>query len=353
MAKYGLISDIHFHDWSAFSKKDSNGLNTRLVTTIEAFKEAIAVMVAHGVRTVFVTGDIFHVRGSVKPTVFNPVKRMFEDLVSFYDINFILMPGNHDLEDEEVTPYGCSFDSLNGDKIIVNKYPSILVEPYVEFAIIPWIKDRDKLIAEIESMAKRVKNVGASVLLLHAPLNDTIPGLPNHGIDPSDLAGFGFGAVFSGHYHNHVVHPGNVVSVGALTHQTWSDVGTKAGFLLYDTGSGVIEHFPTRAPEFIKFDAKLPMNQVVGKYVMVETSKAMSEAQIEKVKEGLQAAGAEAVVVRGAKRTSATSRSTAVVSPTQSLQSVVVDYARDKYGEDAELEAVLDTIIKDAEAKHD
>ena len=48
-----------------------------------------------------------------------------------------------------------------------------------------------------------------------------------------DLAKLGFRRVFAGHYHHHCsFEDGKVWSIGATTHQTASDIGTKAGFLL-------------------------------------------------------------------------------------------------------------------------
>lgn len=354
MAKYGLFSDIHFHDWSAFSKKLSDGVNSRLFITMEAFTEAVHEMASQGVKVIFMTGDMFHVRGRITPSVFNPVARLLNTLASLYDVKFVLMAGNHDLEEDEATEYGCSFDSFRGERIFVCKYPSTLKEPGTDFIIIPWIKDRADIEAAIkEELRRSGADADNTVLLLHVPLNDTIPGLPNHGFDPSHLAKLGLAWVFSGHYHNHVVHPGNVVSVGALTHQTLSDVGSKAGYIILDTTAGTIQHYETGAPKFIKFDSSKPLSQVKNNYVFVETTKAMSEVQIEKVKDAMIAEGAEGVVVRGAKRTSTVSRTASVASPTKSLQSIVTDYSRDKYGVDPELEKVLEDIVKEAESKHD
>jgi DNA repair exonuclease SbcCD nuclease subunit len=55
--------------------------------------------------------------------------------------------------------------------------------------------------------------------------------------------------VFSGHFHNHVAFDARVYSVGSLTHQTWSDLGSIAGYLLV-TEEKVTQH-ETAAPKFV------------------------------------------------------------------------------------------------------
>lgn len=66
-------------------------------------------------------------------------------------------------------------------------------------------------------------------VVVHTSINKAIPTMPDVGIDAQELKDIGFRLLLSGHYHNHKeVLPG-VVSIGALTHQNWGDVGSLAG----------------------------------------------------------------------------------------------------------------------------
>ncbi|BBI61764.1 hypothetical protein HSBAA_30700 [Vreelandella sulfidaeris] len=85
------------------------------------------------------------------------------------------------------------------------------------------------------------------------------------------LACFGFKNVFVGHYHNFKrVRPG-VFSVGALTHQNWGDVNSKAGYLIVQDKGTVsdVQHFETDAPKFIDMeDIEVDdADRVAGNYV--------------------------------------------------------------------------------------
>src|SRR5690606_6703377 len=98
-----------------------------------------------------------------------------------------------------------------------------------KWLMVPWVKDLHhlrRIIAESNE---------AGYLIIHAPLNGVIKGIPDHGLAPDDFEGLGFKYVFCGHYHNHRVFDitdGHVVSVGALTHQNWGDVESQAGYII-------------------------------------------------------------------------------------------------------------------------
>ena len=117
--------------------------------------------------------------------------------------------------------------------------------------IIPWIASIAKLKEAIEYVAP-ADRPGCD-LLLHAPLDNVIPGIPDHGLEPSYLASLGFRRVFCGHYHHHAEPAPNVFSIGSLTGQTWSDIGAKAGFLIVTETE--VNWRSTHAPSFVEIGA--------------------------------------------------------------------------------------------------
>ncbi|EHN3564082.1 exonuclease subunit 1, partial [Escherichia coli] len=97
-------------------------------------------------------------------------------------------------------------------------------------------------------------------------INKAIPTMPDVGIDAQELKDIGFRLVLSGHYHNHKeVIPG-VISVGALTHQNWGDVGSLAGYMIVNP-DGSFSHYETSAPKFINLEDDVADDQIRGNYV--------------------------------------------------------------------------------------
>jgi hypothetical protein len=161
--------------------------------------------------------------------------------------------------------------------------------------LLPWIKDKEKTFKEFLVY----KSCEKTYYFMHAPLDGAIPGLRLPGIDPKELA-VENGAVFCGHYHNHKEFPGNVYSVGALTHNTWSDVGSKAGFIILDTNTNKITFHASAAPRFVELDGSMTFGEMEleadGNYAKVKISDATS-AEIAALRKRLMDAGAKQVTI--------------------------------------------------------
>ena len=131
--------------------------------------------------------------------------------------------------------------------------------------------------------------------VIHAPLNGVISGIPDHGLEPADLAKHGFKRIMCGHYHNHMDF-GNVVSIGALTHQTFGDIHSKAGFIIEDE-KGKLTHHATSAPRFVDLTEEEPTDQaefeacVRGNFVRARLEDA-EQKDIANIKNDLEEAGA-------------------------------------------------------------
>jgi hypothetical protein len=240
---FGLLADLHLHPWSSFSTTDEDGINTRLAGLLrEIYRAAKTVKEAGGDTLVF-AGDVFHVRGSVAPTVLNATKDTLYRCHSEFGTQFLIIPGNHDLEGKNSTRLGSAVTALEDSYVMVRNETHH--DEGLGAVLIPWFESVTQLKEELEKWAPAVP--GSHDAIIHAPIDGVIAGLPLHGLDPEYLAGLGYRRVFAGHYHNHKqMHPGvaigdpatdprfygEVYSIGALAHHTWSDVGTSAGFLL-------------------------------------------------------------------------------------------------------------------------
>lgn len=298
MLPYGLLADLHLHPWSSFSSVNEEGVNTRLAGLHSEIARAAKEVSEAGGNTVVFAGDVFHVRGSVSPTVLNSTRDVLKAAAAAYKVQFVIMPGNHDLEGKESTRLSSAVTALEGPHCKVLSQTSDVGN----VILVPWFESVDALKAEIAGILSDAKvDPGNSDLILHAPIDGVIKGLPFHGLSPEYLAGLGFKRVFAGHYHNHKSFPGGVYSIGALAHHTWSDVGSKAGFCIVHPDR--VEWRKSHLSEFIDLSQLIDLDPadiplIVDKnYVRVKASSTTLK-DVEKARAELLAMGAKAVIVQ-------------------------------------------------------
>lgn len=353
MSVYGVTSDRHFHSWSAFSKTLSDGMNSRLALQIEEFRRLCEEVLARGGDTIIDAGDSFHVRGRVAPSVLNPVLDLHREMIA-RGLKIIIIAGNHDAEHKDVNRLGSAITSLENVGCTVVNSPTLLGD----VVLIPWFDKLDELRGYLSSLDEHLLS-GADRrhldLFLHAPLNGVIRGLPDTGLTPEELAVLGFRNVFCGHYHNHVGFPGNVWSIGALGHHTWSDVGSRAGFLVVDEYSGAVEWRKSHMPDFIELNEEMDEESILlvapGNYVKAKINSTKS-ADVEAMRKFLLDAGAAGVVI-SAQKEAATSRdaSTGAVEAGASLEVSVGRFVASKsYKHEAAIAALCESILVEAGA---
>lgn len=307
MKPCGYISDTHNHNWHAFATANSDGVNNRLrILLDELFRCADEVRKAGG-DTIINAGDTFHVRGNIAPSVLNPTVDAYRKLVQS-GFKIYILPGNHDLEGKEADRVGSAVTALEevGCRVIHDVQVGTVAHDHV--VMVPWTQDIARLKETLLNLSEVSDDGRGPVdLVIHAPVDGVLPGIPNHGLSPEWLASLKFRYVFAGHYHHHKDFGNGVFSIGALAHHTWGDVGSKAGFLIVsDEG---VRWFKSRAPEFV--DLSIAKNETEAEmladqnYVRarIESSK-MSE--INKLREWLVGAGAKGVVIQTVKEPSKT-----------------------------------------------
>ena len=292
MRPYGLMADLHLHAWSAFSTVTPEGVNSRLKGLLSEIVRCAEEVRGHGGDTIVMAGDVFHVRGSVSPSVLNPTLDTLKGLTSS-GIRVIALAGNHDLEGKNSTRLGSAITALEGVGVhVVNK-----TEAIDHMLCVPWVEHIDDL-KGLLALFNKDETKGYD-LIMHAPIDGVLMGIPNHGLAPEYLADLGFDRVFSGHYHHHKEFSGKVYSIGALAHHTWSDVNSKAGFLI--VGDGFVEWRQSRLPEFIDITGDMDWEEarllVDGNFARAKvTTSKMSD--VESLREALLAEGAQGVIIQ-------------------------------------------------------
>lgn len=326
---YLLISDTHYHSWDAFSTVTPEGLNSRLSILLRETRRAFdALQMAHG-EHVFHAGDMFHTRGSLVPSVINPVREEYS-WAARKGLRTYAIAGNHDLESNDTHWLTAATSAMPveftdevsriGDVVMVNWHSSV-----------------KELMVTLDALAVETSDKKLVDLIIHAPVDGVLTGIPSHNLTADMLAGLGFRRVFSGHYHNHKDFGNGVFSIGALTHQTWSDVGTKAGYCLVYPDR--VEWHENHAPRFIDVNAELiehvtseelfPL--VSGNYcrtTLIDPT-AKSESAARKI---LNEAGAAGVLLRSQKSSSKMSTRREETKGIASLEATVSKYAELKGG---------------------
>lgn len=249
---YGVVSDIHANNWSVFSSTNSDGVNSRLRIILNELLRAARTVKAAGGKTMVCAGDILHTRGSIDPEVLNPVRDTFKQILGM-GISVYAIPGNHDLKSKDSRELSSAIQNLEEISLEGTEF-RVFNEPRAEriegqlFGFVPWRHTREELRRDLEELSNHTFAHEMDVFI-HAGIDGVLTGMPAHGLTPDILAAYGFRHVFAGHYHNHRVFDGGIVSIGATTHQVWGDVNTKAGFLIVD--EGIITWNDTMAPKFV------------------------------------------------------------------------------------------------------
>lgn len=335
---FGIISDTHCHSWSAFGAVDEHGVNTRLRIILDQMKLAAQAVKAAGGSRLIHAGDLFHERNSLEPATLNPTLETIAEIVDM-GIQFDIIPGNHDLGTRHTTW------NSNASSALHHVGANVIVEPTLLNGVlfVPWTDSVKKLRNLLIDWSKRVRPQTCDVVL-HAPLNSVLPGIPDTGLDPSQLAQLGFKRVFCGHYHHHKCHLDSVYSIGSLTHQTWGDVDHVSGFLLVDDTS--VQHVPDTAPKFVDFDPKNTAN-VAGNYVRFRVE-VKNAAEAEQVREAILKLGAAGVVVQPIIKASQ-QRIQSTVQAGASLQQSIADWIQTNKPDDADrLTRLCESILEEA-----
>jgi DNA repair exonuclease SbcCD nuclease subunit len=318
---YGIISDVHCHNWSAYSFPTSRGLNSRLQQTLDAIEEAGEAVLKAGGKDLVITGDLFHTRGVVRPSVFNPTLELFRNLIA-KGLRVWAIDGNHDMEGKvaaslQSAMYG--LDALEGFTVFYE--PTIVDE---QFLFIPY-DDNPELTHNLTTKGSTL--IPNLTIFCHVGLSGVLPGNMGHVLNAEDLLELDIKYAFCGHFHNHVSFDSRVYSVGALTHQTWSDAGSLAGYLIVHEDR--VEQFETKAPQFQDY---LTGFDVRNNYIRLKGIE-LTEEEAEAFVKELKAEGALAVLDQSTRPTIAVKDHLKVVKVDLGINTALETFCKHTYGD--------------------
>lgn len=333
---YALVSDQHFHKWSAFSTTLPNGHNSRLQASLDELERCCFELRKVGGFVIRNAGDTYHQRGNISPEVQNPVKEIHDRMIK-EGFEFDIISGNHDLEGKESTKLGSAVTALESKRCRIINTGTWSADKKV--LMIPWISNIDDLKEMIEGARNIYGDCSDSDLIIHAPIDNVIPGLPDHGLTAEWLGKQGFKRVFSGHYHNFKDFGNGVYSIGSTSHLTWSDVGSKAGFLIVYEDR--VQWFQSHTPQFIDLTEDMDPDDVSlivdGNFVRAKVSTSKTQ-EINELRDWLTRCGAKGVIIQSVKApTKAREGSvTASVKAGASIETSLAEYISSQSFDNAE-----------------
>lgn len=301
--KIAIISDTHLHNWTQFAHVTNDGINSRLKVILRQMEWVAQVAKnTFGCSALIHCGDLFHVKNGIPTSVLIPTRATIDKMRSFFpyiednrlDNNMIFLAGNHDLEFADGRQSGASTNLFapmtTHDAKTFASFSNV-------FTFLPWQQNVDVWKETFLKICKS-RSDGFSqchYVFTHAPLDGAVAGVPEFGINQAWLDQIGFkGKIFAGHYHNHKAVSPQLISVGALCHHTWNDVGSKAGFIVLDTKENDWQFFESKTPQFVDLDLT-PEAKITGNYVRITADGSIEEAN--KIKDQLFEAGALGAVV--------------------------------------------------------
>lgn len=343
---YLLFSDVHFHNWSAFSILGEDKINSRLVYQIEELDRAYKELRAVGGTLAVCAGDLFHVRGKLAPSVINPVRNFFREQDA-NDMETVILSGNHDLESEDADELTSSVTAISSpNTLAINDACEISSDPMIY--MIPWRSNLSALREEIKVLNEKADPTNPYDLIIHAPMNGVLMNIPSVGLNASEFDGMNFKRVFAGHYHNHKQISDNVYSVGATGHQTWNDPGTQAGWcLVYDDK---VEFHASKQPQFVTVPVgttEEDMIEVDGHFIRADIEDPTPE-KIIALREYVLGFGAAGVTIRNLiGKKESTREGGETVSAVDSLVDSITKFATEKHSKKVAVECAR--ILKEAE----
>lgn len=316
-----ILSDIHFHNWSAFSSINKDGVNERLQHQLDTFATYMETLLAAGGNCCVITGDVFHTRGKLAPSIINPVYTLFEEYTA-RGIKYFIIPGNHDLETKETTQLGNGLHFLSKIEGVTVFTEVTQVGDYI---FMPWIDHKETFINTVDGLDAKGK-----VLFCHVGIDGVLDGI--QGKVGKAVLNKGFDAVFAGDYHNHKHLGDNIYSVGHMCHHSFSDVGSKAGAILY-RGKDDITFLENKVGTFCNHYDDVDVH---SHYVRIKDV-FLTEEEAKQLKQELLDNGAWGVTDNSSRVVAKSERTTRTVDPTQELNVMLHNYISTIYSDKATL----------------
>lgn len=291
------LSDPHFHAFKQHAHL-VGGINSRFLDQVAAWSQALKIASDEGCRVIAIPGDLFDIRGSIKPSIYNPVTKLIQEAID-EDFEIVVIPGNHDMEHFENGESAVdSWDMIScnletGSSCHVLKGAEFVEVAGLKIGGIPYKPDTEVFKAEFLKLAAGAPDV----ILIHQGIDDFNDGTyPATGLSEVWLLDNFKGWTLCGHYHNPKWRKGSrVINVGALLQHRVNDEGSICGCWTLTANGSEPDFHAVVSPQFVTLDTTCKdWSKARGAFVRIK-AKGVKEA--DKLRDKARAAGAASVVV--------------------------------------------------------
>ncbi len=205
----------------------------------------------HNIKMIFHLGDAFERRKFINFKILYNWRKKFFEPIAKRNINMIMLLGNHDIFHSDTSEVNAMEEVIARkypnitilkdaqDITIVNSDPTIPVDTFGPFAMIPWINEEN-----LHHTLDFLKTSQARIAFGHLEVSgfEMDRGqVCNEGF-PRDLFNR-FEKVYTGHFH-HASNDGHIYYIGNQYQITWADYGDQRGFSVFDLNTHEIEFIP-------------------------------------------------------------------------------------------------------------
>jgi DNA repair exonuclease SbcCD nuclease subunit len=287
------VSDPHYHNYKPHSTL-VNGVNSRLLDVDNAMAAAAKLGDEKKCDIAVVTGDIFHERGRIRPSVFNRAYNRIGKMRSEYPV--VLGIGNHDMEDFKLGASSIdTFESLGSVYVMGGSegYSTLNLRG-IKILGIQYFHKTEDFKETYEKALKQFPDV--DILMIHQGIDDFgHKGMPKTKITAKYLQSKTDAWIVCGHYHSPNT-SGKVVNVGAPLQHTFGDEGIDRGCWIIDTDEDKATFYKLDVtPKFKTVRNKAEAKDVDCCFVRVVAKTPRTAKTLEKA---AKAAGARTVAVQ-------------------------------------------------------
>ncbi|AYP68613.1 nuclease SbcCD subunit D [Exiguobacterium phage vB_EalM-132] len=238
MTELLVFADLHAHNFKEFDERTAGTSSVRLDYIVETIYSMGDYALEHGIRTILFAGDLFHVRAKVNTLVYNAIFNAISDLTNDTEIEFVMIPGNHDqLDNSDYPEHSLAPFSAIHNVTILDKIKFYDVGN-VSILSVPYSKNTTMVREKIaERCDYRGKIDTPAIMLGHLGVTGGLVGKGNYAMADAftvdDLMPDYFKGVYLGHFHKYQKLGGHdhVMYIGAPIQHSFSDEGEPKGFV--------------------------------------------------------------------------------------------------------------------------
>lgn len=243
-----FITDTHLFERRT---KEDELIENNIDLNISLYKQAVEIVKALGLNTLYHGGDIFHSRKSQTQTLFKVFqKKILDEIFEVEDIDLIAIPGNHDKTDYTDT-YSFLSPFLHHPRFHLHEDATqIALSKEVMLYLVPFFDDEQY--STCLNVADHQANLKTkNVLLTHVEIKGALTNggeVTDKGISQGDYCKFD--QVLVGHFHNRNSINSKIHYIGAAYQHNFGEDEKKGVCILYDDLS--IEYIDLEFPKYIR-----------------------------------------------------------------------------------------------------